>query len=476
MMANTRLTMALLSSVVLAGCTTIPREAGFGDVEKMVAERGVTRVHWNQGTESDEAVALAVRNLLAVELTADQAVQIALLNNRNLQATYEDLSVAQADVVQAGMLSNPVFDVEVRFHEGGEGTGFEGAIVQDFIDLFQIPLRKRVAERQFNAAKLRVAGAVLDLAAQTRAAFYTLQADQQLLEMRRTVMAASEASYEVAGRLRDAGNITELDLAMERTQYEQSKVDLAAAEAAALADRERLSALMGLWGTATNWKIADRLPEVPVDEIALETVENNAIVRSLDLGVYRQQILSTGQQLGVLRPFALFPEAEAGVGAEREAEGGWAVGPVLSGPIPIFDQGQARIASAEAELRRARQLYHALAVEIRSEARAAAIQLRSARDRVQYYRQVILPLRQQVVEQTQLQYNAMQIGPFQLLQAKRDQIETGRQYIDSLREYWIARSSVEQIANGRITRLNINSQSESTGQGAQGQGRNQGGH
>jgi cobalt-zinc-cadmium efflux system outer membrane protein len=193
---------------MLVGCTTIPQEAGFSDVERSVADRGIKRVHWNQGTPSDEAVALAVQEMLAEELTADQAVQIALLNNRNLQATYEDLSVAQADLVQAGLLKNPVFDFDFRFYEGSGGPQIEGSIVQEFIDILQIPLRKRVAESRFEAAKLRVAGAILDLAAQTRTGFYRLQADQQLLEMRRTVLEASEASYKIAQRLRESGNIT----------------------------------------------------------------------------------------------------------------------------------------------------------------------------------------------------------------------------------------------------------------------------
>jgi len=471
-----RSTLLFLPLAVVVGCTTIPREAGFSDVEKSVADRGVKRVHWNQGSSSDEAVALAIRDMLADELTADQAVQIALLNNRNLQATYEDLSVAQADLVQAGLLRNPVFDLDFRFHEGGGGTGFEGSIVQDFIDILQIPLRKRVAESRFEATKLRVAGAILDLAAQTRTAFYMLQASQQLLEMRRTVLDASEASYKVAQKLREAGNITELDLAMERMQYEQAKLQFASAEASVLANHERLNAIMGIWGTSTQWQIASRLPELPVKEVTFETVEDGAIARSLDLAIYQQQINSAGQQLGLVRPFALFPEGEIGVSAERETDGGWNVGPAISGSIPIFDQGQARVASAKAELRRAQQLYQALAVEIRAEARASAIELRAARERVQYFQRVILPLSKQVVDQTQLQYNAMQIGPFQLLQAKRDQIETGRQYIDSLREYWIAKSHVEQIVNGRITRRNSDDSLASSDSQADVQNRNQGGH
>ena len=263
-----RMMIGLLSAALVGGCATVPREAGFPDVERAVAERtGGKRVHWNQGTASDAAVAESVNAMLAQELTADEAVQIALLNNRDLQATFENLMIAQADLVAAGLLRNPVFDAEVSFVEGGSGTGLELALVQDFIDILYIPLRKRLAAAAFEATKLRVAGEVLDLAGEVRAAFYSLQAALQTLEMRRQVAAATGASYELAQRLRAAGNNRELDLANERALHEQSKLDVRAAEAQVAQARERLNRLMGLWGTRTNWTVAPRLPAVPSDPV-----------------------------------------------------------------------------------------------------------------------------------------------------------------------------------------------------------------
>lgn len=440
------------SGLVLAGCGTVPREAGFPDVQRTLAERGGVRIHWNRGGADDAAVAAEVRQMLADDLTADEAVQVALLNNRNLQATYEDLAVAQAELVQAGLLKNPIFDAEFKFHEGTGDLAFEGSIVQDFLDTLQIPLRKRIAAGQFEAVKLNVAGAVLDLALQTRTAFYTLQADQQTLEMRRTVLEAAEASYDVARRLREAGNITELDVAQQRGEYDMAKLEYATAEAGVLADRERLNVLMGLWGQDVRWKIADRMPDLPSQEPSVDGIESKAVANSLELGVFRQQIVTAGNQLGLVRPFGLLPEAEAGVAAEHEAEEGWALGPAVSVPIPLFDQGQARVATAQAGLRRARQLFAATAVEVRAEARAAAIRLRAARERADYIRRVVLPLRQRIVEQSQLQYNAMQIGVFPLLQARQQQVQAGTDYIRALRDYWLARAQLEQILSGRLPR------------------------
>ncbi len=447
-----RTIIGLLFAVTGGGCAaSVPRQAGFPDVERTVAERtGGQRVHWNQGTASDAAVAESVNGMLAKELSVEQAVQVALLNNRNLQATYEDLMIAQADLVAAGLLSNPVFDAEIKFAEGGGGTGVEMALVQDFIDILYIPLRKRMAAAAFEAVKLRVAGEVLDLVGNVRAAYYTLQGSQQTLEMRRQVLAATEASYDLAQRLRVAGNNRELDLANERALYEQSKLDVRAAEAGVAQDRETLNRLMGLWGARTGWTVAPRLPDLPPDPVATETLERQAVERSLDLGMAVREVEQAARAVGIAAPFAAIPEAELGVAAEREPDGEWAVGPAFSLPIPLFNQGRPVIAAARARLRQARERHAALAVEIRSRVRAAHESVVAARDQADYYAKVILPLRQQIVEQTQLQYNAMQIGTFQLLQSKREQIEAGSAYLRALRDYWVARTELDLLLNGRM--------------------------
>ena len=161
-------------------------------MKNAVAERGGGRVAWNQQTAEDQEVREAMQRLLQQDLTVDEAAQIALLNNRNLQATFEEIGIAQADLVEAGLLKNPVFSAEFRF----PGKALEIDLIQDVLDLFILPLRKRVAESQFQAAKLRVTDAVLELWNETRSAYYTLQAAEQMLELRRSIAQATEASAE----------------------------------------------------------------------------------------------------------------------------------------------------------------------------------------------------------------------------------------------------------------------------------------
>ncbi|HVP73690.1 MAG TPA: TolC family protein, partial [Phycisphaerales bacterium] len=373
-------------------------------------------------------------------------------SNRELQAVYEELDIAQADLVQAGLLRNPVFSGEIRWSSDG-GPGIVIDVAQDFVSVLLAPLRKARAQAAFESAKQRVTAAVLDLVGQTREAFYDLQASEQLLEMRRSVVEATAASRELAERLRAAGNNRELDVANERALHEQSNLDLAAAEADAIARRERMNELMGLWGDdASAWHITARMPGIPDAESDATGLERGAVERSLALTVARGEVEIAARELGIVKPLGSIDQAEIGIAAERETEGDWSLGPSLTLPIPLFDQGQAAIGAAGARLRQARERYFAAAVRVRAEARAAYAAATAARDRALYFERVMLPLRQTIVDETLLQYNAMQVGAFQLLMAKRDQIETGAQYVAALRDYWLARSRLDHILAGGSSR------------------------
>ena len=106
-------------------------------------------------------------------------------------------------------------------------------------------------------------------------------------------------------------------------------------------------------------------------------------------------------------------------------------------------------------MRRARETYKDTALRIRAAARSATSRLTAARTNANYYRTVLAPLRQQIVHDTELEYNAMAASVFQLLQAKRDQIDTARAYVEELRDYWLARAEVEELAAGRLVRTPV---------------------
>lgn len=448
-----RTSVVALALAGAVGCSRITPRPGFDAVTELVSARSPGRVMaWNQGTPEDEAAAQRVQQLLAEPLTLDAAIQVALLNNRTLQAVYEQLGIAQADVVQAGLLQNPILAADVRFPTAeaaaiGAGLG----LMQEFIALLKIPLKTRVAEAAFAEAQLTVSAAVIDLVMAVKRAFYRLQGAEQLLELRRTVVEATQLSADVATRQHEAGNITALDLATERVLHEQARADLAHAEMAVADAREELTALMGLWGDATAWHADSRLPGLPPDEHAPAGLETLAVTQRLDLAAARQRIQGILLARDLTRWFRLVPGLGVGVDAEREVDDGvWSLGPSIELPIPIFDQGQAALATDSARLRKQEHEHAALAVAIRSQVRGALTRMQHAHALAEHYWTVLLPLRQQVLRQTQLEYNAMVAGVFQLLVAKRDEIDAGRGYIEALRDYWLARTDLESAVGGEL--------------------------
>jgi cobalt-zinc-cadmium efflux system outer membrane protein len=445
------ITALSLGALGLTGCASLqPREA-FPKIAGQVQERTGARVVWNQGSEPDREVADALHGLLARELSADDAVQIALLNNRTAQATYEELGIAQAELVQAGLLKNPVFSVLARFPEAGKGSAdVELSVTEDFIQLLSLPLRKKVAAAQYEAAKARVTGEIVNLSADVRQAFYRLQGAQQMVEMRRSVVAATGASLDARKRLREAGNITELELANEQALYGQARIDLARSEAELVKGRERVLALLGLWGPEANIKVAARLPDLPPSDMGVDHIEAVAIRQRLDLAAAVKELNATYQSLGLTQQFTWLNGSELSVDGERGTDGSWVTGPGLTLPIPIFDTGAAQVSIARSRIRQATARLYALAVQIRSDARSARAEMLAARDRANYYRTSLVPLRRKITQQTQLQYNAMIMGVFQLLQAKRDEIDAGRDYIESIQDYWLARTELERAIGGKL--------------------------
>src|SRR5213075_2126335 len=287
----------LWGTLALAGCAHVDPNPAFRELANTVHLRTGKRVQWNRGTAEDAQAQAAVASLLSRPLTADSAVQIALLNNRNMQATYEELGIAQADLVEAGLLKNPTFYFERRL----PGQAAEIDLVQEFIDILLLPLRKRIAAAQFEAAKLHVGHEILTTAAEVRAAFYEHQGDQQLVDLRKTVADATERSAEAALKMHEAGNLKNLDLATEQASHAQAKIEIAKAQASAVGSRERLNKLMGAFGTQTSWTVTSRLPELLGGEVSSSQLESRAIQQRLDLAAARQQFIAEARARGIAR-------------------------------------------------------------------------------------------------------------------------------------------------------------------------------
>jgi cobalt-zinc-cadmium efflux system outer membrane protein len=437
--------LALLA-VAWAGCVP-SQQALMAPVHAQAEARLGQSIPWRATAHAPE-----VEALLAAPLTADSAVRIALLNSATLQSSFEELGVRGAAFAQATAPANPGLDAELLYPlEGDDPPHIELHVAQSLTSLLQIPARRAIARADLAAGRWRAVAAAVDLAAEARVAFYQMLAATHVLAMQRDIAEAASASFELAGRLRQAGNISELALAQEQAMFEQAGLDAAGAELAVREARARLDAVLGLWGTQTAWTISGELGDVPGATLEPGALEVEAVSRSLALEELRAQGDAAARAVGLARVTSWLPDLGVGVSGKREDDH-WQVGPALSLSIPIFDVGQGERAAAWARLRQVRHAYRARAIDVRSSARAAVQRFQTARARAVHLRDVVLPLRERIVEQTVLQYNAMNASPFELLVARQQQVQASRQYIESLRDAWIAWIEIEQLRAGGTPR------------------------
>ncbi|GAB5547024.1 MAG: TolC family protein [Sandaracinaceae bacterium] len=441
---------ALSAALVFSGC--VSSRAGYGQVHDLTRDRlGFDDASYRTSRRHDDSAEERVHELLAAPLSAEAASRIALLNNPNVQASFESLGMARGALLQASVLPNPHASGEFRLPIDGNADDFvfEGEFLFDLAGAIRTPLRRGAAEADLRAETMRAAGEVMDLSYEARLAFIAYQEATQTQVMMQTVVEATRGAYDAAALLRAAGNNIPLDVAQQRAMYEEARLALAQSELAALDARERLQRVMGLHGAATEWQVPERLPDPPDEDPDLDSLEPRAVEASLELAELRGRMDANAQRVGVERNRAGLPEVRVGVAVARE-EGVWSAGPSAEITLPLFDQNLGNIEIQEAGLRMLQRQHDARAITVRSAVRVARNRLVNARERVRFFQETLLPLREEVVQRTQLQYNAMSVGVFQLLTARRQQIETGRQYVATLGDYWRARAALQQILAGRL--------------------------
>ncbi len=443
--------LAATLPLAFVGCTSTNPKTAFDDVGQHIAGRTGQSIRWMRDDAERSEIEKTVDALLETNLTAQAAIAIALLNNRSLQADFEDIGVSQAELAQTSRLRNPQFEGFWRLPvHGSKVVNAEYALAQDFLDLLTLPARKKIAAQNLQATKLRIAHQVLRLAEEVQAGFYTAQAGQQLTNRLSIIAEVNEAAADIAKRQHDAGNITDLELQNQQAAFARSRLDLARAQAQLRADREKLNRLLGLWGAQTAWQVVSELPPLPEKELSFENVEALAISQRLDLAAARGEAVNMQTALKLKKNVRWLPGVSVGVNAEHDLDHSWVIGPSLTLEVPVFDQGQPELARLAAEYRRAARKFEALAVNIRSEIREARDALIAARDAAEYYQRILLPQRQRILRATLLQYNAMQLSNYVLLAAKEREALTEREAIEALRDYWIARARVESAAGGSL--------------------------
>ena len=450
-----------LFAASLPGCASLAAHNGVDGVNRAVAARSDVRSTWLRDRAADSVANAYATHALHGVVAVDTAIRVALLRNKRLQATFEDLGIAQADVVQAGLLANPVFSGG-RFRADGGGPGIlQLGLALPFIDYLQRPARRGAARQAYAAEQSRVAAAVIALVADVRVSYAEAQATAQMEELRATVLEATEASAIAAGALHDAGNVSDFDLAQQQAMAADAQLALLTARGERRAHLAALTRVMGVTND-TSWTLTPRL-SMPTDTVPpVHVLVPLAQARNLELRAAFESASAAGRLAGLANTFALLPDGSIGVGRETDPDGRF-TGATLTVPLPLFDQGQGRVARARASFRQAVDRHDALAVEISADVTALAARVEAARARALHLQRTILPLRARLVAESQRFVNAMEQSVFTLLLARQAEIDAGQAYVEAMRDYWVLHARLEQAVGGSFQPLTQDEQVDGRG-------------
>lgn len=443
------LSLAALSALLLAGCTSFSADGGMDDVAALTHDRTGQPVRRTASDEDRAMVRTKVRELLAHPLTPDAAVEIALLNNRGLQASLAELGVAEADLVQAGRLRNPGFSFSrVR---GGGATEIDRGVAFDLAGLLTIPIRTGIERGRFEQARLQAASDAVRLAADTRRAWVEAVAAAQSAAYAEQVEQSAEAGAELAQRMARVGNWSALDQAREQAFYADAAAQLAQARQQALAARERLTRLLGLWGDEIRFRLPERLPDLPNAPDAPRDIEARAMERRLDVQMARRATEATAKALGLSKATRFVNVLDAGYVNKSQTGSTLQEGYEVSLEFPLFDWDTARVAKAESLYLASMHRTAEVAVRARSEVREAYSRYRTSYDVARHYRDEVVPLRRKISDEVLLRYNGMLAGVFELLADAREQAQAVRAAIDAQRDFWLAQTDLRAATEGSGT-------------------------
>ena len=431
--------LALL--VALGGCALLVEERGFEAVRGLAPEPLKADVRRLRTDEDAKAAAAEIETLLKGTLSVDDAVKIALLNNRGLQASYNELGLSAAAMVKAITPPNPGFTYS-RTDQGGL-IEIERKLTLDLLGLLTLPLAVSIEDRRWEQAKLRTADQILQIVADTRRAYVRAVAAQQILTYVDQVRSSSQAAADMSRRLGQSGAFSKLSQAREQVFYADVMAQFARARQSSTAERERLTRLMGLWGSNLAFRLPERLADVPAalpDRIDLEA---RAIEQRLDLRMAKLEVEGLARAYGLTQATRFINVLEGSYLKSSTTGEAKKTGYEIEISIPIFDFGTTRVAEAENVYLQAANRLAEIAVNARSEVREGYEAYRLNHELARHYLTEIVPLRKAISEETLLRYNGMLISIFELLADAREQIAGVVAAIEAQRDFWIADADLQ---------------------------------
>lgn len=466
MYMSPKIGIALVASLLLTACASPEQvarlsdpKAGFSTVNSKAGRVLGKDTVMLMSAQDIEANAKRVHGLVHKKtISADTAVQVALLNNRGLQAKYAELGVSSADVWQSIMQPNPVVSIGA-FGLNASGLGayraIESVIAFNLLSAFTQPDYTKLAELRFTQAQLQAVEETLRVAVETRRAWVGAVAGFEAAGLIRDAQSTADAGSELAARLGDTGFLNRAEQAREHAFFAELSGQRAKARLDAQLAKEALTRQLGLWGTEVDYYVPNNLPRLPGHIHGRSGIEAEALKYRVDLAIAKLELQAQAQARDMTDATRFVTDLEliAGVEKERENDGGVIVSETtpqveLEFAIPIFDSGKARLKRAEAQYMIAAHQLAERAVNVRSEARSAHAAYSGTYKIARHYRDAVVPLRRTIEEESLLSYNGMITNTFELLADTRARLNANLMEADARREFWLADANMQAAIHG----------------------------
>lgn len=439
--------LASLGAVfALSGCSTVSQNDVFDSMNRMTAERGGGELKWLKTPQEVQDVQKSVNLFLEKPLSEEDAVRITLINNRALQQTYEQIGIAQSELVQAGLMSNPLLGYSIGH---GGGITRSGVTVElAFLDLLWIPLRRELGGLALEETKLKVGDEVLRSVRDARKRYIDARVAQERVRLNSDVLKSHEATLQLAMRQYTAGNLPKRDVLKIEDGYARTRLEsirLARDDAMA---REALNKILGIYGEQTYYTLSEEPLSIGAQPREDGSLERLAMVNRLDIAAAQKRVEFAAKEAGYTEKTRLLSEVTLEGGSEKSTGENRFNTVGIKIPLPIFDMGQARLSRTQALYNQSVQHLVELAVNVRSEVREAYAATRYDYDIAREYEESIVPVNQHILEQTQLYYNGMLDGIYELLADQRRYSDVKMQSVMAIGEYKKAQANLAYTLGG----------------------------
>ena len=476
-------------AAVTAGCASLnPRP----DIERSAeaVERAIG-VRADAIARDDDVAETTTRELFADGLTADEAVQFALLNNPRIRSAMLSIGVSRADFVQSTLYSNPSIFLSFRLPDGGGRSNVEFNLAQSIAELWLVPARKEAAQRDLDRTVLNAAQTTAGIVWDVRQAYVQAAQAESIVELGDVGLRISLDLVEMAELRQRAGSGSEVDVNLAKSQRLQSEINYRNARLAMIQAKAALCELLGHTGDPEKLSLADKLSPPSIQNVTADHLQEIARAARLDVQAMDQAIASA-EALARLERVKFLRSVDLGFAfelAERRTRGNrnWLAetyynsaqsnaltppnfmpqssqnvtntiaGPTISMELPILDQNQAQIAKADRVLEQTRRLRDTLLVSVAQDIYAGLAKARTAAENARFYHDEFVPTADRSVSLAKEGYRIGRVPFLSLLEAQRAYLTTRGAELGALRDAAIADIELERVTGRPASDFNAES-------------------